>query len=329
MFVEESTWLRDHLASLPLASAARVLDIGSQSLEFRTVRQPWIERNIHSPIRDRGAAIINVDLQDAPGIDVVADVTDPGFDAATVGRFDLVLCCNLLEHVDADLDELHSLPTGSHFSRATYGRLRVVGAASRLARRTLYLDADAVAIGDVAPLTAIALGDGNVIAAVRDRAIPTCSSPSGISDWAERGVDRDAPFFNAGVLLIDNEAWTRDDISSRVIDHLKAAPDAATFADQGTLNAVLHDRWLELPWIWNHQIQRSPAVRIGRLAVSRRSCVSLGKARIMHYFQSVKPWDARYPPGALTVLYRRQWASLLPVPEPPRRTYWQWLRKRY
>ena len=99
MFVEESAWLRDHLASLPLASAARVLDIGSQSIEFRTVRQPWIERNIHAPIRDRGAAIVNVDLRDAPGIDVVADVTDPGFDAAAVGVFDLVLCCNLLEHV--------------------------------------------------------------------------------------------------------------------------------------------------------------------------------------------------------------------------------------
>ena len=233
------------------------------------------------------------------------------------------------EHVDADLAELHSLPTGSHFSRATYGRLRVVGAAGRLARRTLYLDADAVVIGDVAPLTAIALGEGNVIAAVRDHSIRTCSSACGISDWEQRGVDRDAPFFNAGVLLIDNDAWARNDISTRVIDHLVAAPDAATFADQGTLNAVLYGRWLELPWIWNHQIQRSPAVRIGRLAVSRRSCVSLGKARIMHYFQSVKPWDARYPPGALTVLYRRQWASLLPVPEPPRRTYWQWLRKRY
>jgi SAM-dependent methyltransferase len=99
MFVEESLWLQERIAGLPLTVTSHVLDIGSQNLAFRTLQQPWVEQHIHAPIRARGARITNLDVQDADGVDVVADLTDPGFDPKTVGRFDLVLCCNLLEHV--------------------------------------------------------------------------------------------------------------------------------------------------------------------------------------------------------------------------------------
>jgi lipopolysaccharide biosynthesis glycosyltransferase len=232
-------------------------------------------------------------------------------------------------YVDSDLTDLGSLPVGFHFSRATYGRLLVVDAASSLAARTLYLDSDTLVVGDVSPLAYLPLGPGDVVAAVRAPGIPTAASPGGVSDWKERGLDPGAPFFNAGVLLIDNERWRQREISKVVVEDLSASPDAATFADQGTLNAVLSGCWTELTSDWNYQLVRAPALRLGPYAVSYRYRLDLRRARILHYFQSIKPWDRRYPPGALTNLYREAWEELLPLPAPSSQTFRQWLRERH
>jgi lipopolysaccharide biosynthesis glycosyltransferase len=258
---------------------------------------------------------------------LVGDQLDADLASAVRDAFDR--CAIPFRYVDARLDDLGSLPTGFHFSRATYGRLRVVDASGPLAPRTLYLDADTLTIGDISRLAHLPLKAGDVIAAVRASGIPTVASSDGVADWKERRLDPDAPFFNAGVLLIDNEEWLRDDISNQVVEQLAAAPGAATFADQGTLNAVLHGRWTELPLAWNYQVTRTPALRVGPFAFSRRYRLDLRTTRILHFFQSIKPWDRRYPPGALTDLYREAWDQLLPVPVPPGRTYREWIGERY
>lgn len=233
------------------------------------------------------------------------------------------------EHVGADLHEFGALPLGAHFSRAIYGRLIVVDVAERLATRTLYLDSDVLVVKDIAPLARVALGGRSVVAAVRARGIPTCGSVGGIVDWRERGLDPTAPFFNSGVLLIDNDEWTAHEVSPRALAYLRRSSRGVMFGDQTALNAVLIDQWLELPWWWNYQVVRTPAVRIGRVVVSRRGSFSLAKAHILHYFASVKPWDAQYPPGYLRDLYRREWTRLLGVTLPPAQRFPEWLRRRY
>ena len=233
------------------------------------------------------------------------------------------------EYVDADLAEFSSLPLGYWYSRAAYGRLAVPEAGRRFAPRTLYLDADTLAIGDIATLTEIDFGQTHVAAAVRSATIPTCGFPGGISDWEERGLDPTAPFFNSGVLLIDNDRWTSRDVSAQIIADLRRNPQAATFADQGTLNAVLRDQWIELPRQWNYEVFRRPAVRVGPLVVSRRSVFSYSKTKVLHYFMDLKPWDARYPPGFFSAVYRRNWEQFLPTPAPRVDGYRAWLRRRY
>jgi lipopolysaccharide biosynthesis glycosyltransferase len=232
-------------------------------------------------------------------------------------------------YVDAQLDDLDSLPTGFHFTRAAYGRLRVVEASRSLASRTLYLDADTLTIGDISSLADLTFKAGDVIAAVRASGIPTVGSSGGVADWKERRLDPAAPFFNSGVLLIENEEWLRNGINSQVVEQLVAAPSAATFADQGALNAALYGRWTELRSAWNYQVTRSPALRFGPFAISRRYRLNLRRTRILHFFQSIKPWDPRYPPGALTDLYREAWDRLLPVAVPAGRTFREWIRERY
>ncbi len=118
MFAEEARWLRAALADVPISEGTRVLDVGSQTLEFRTVQQPYIDREIFAPIRGRGASVTHLDARAGPGIDVVADITSDAFSLGQVPAFDVVICTNLLEHVrdrDRTIRRLETTTSGHLF----------------------------------------------------------------------------------------------------------------------------------------------------------------------------------------------------------------------
>jgi lipopolysaccharide biosynthesis glycosyltransferase len=220
------------------------------------------------------------------------------------------------EYVRGDFSPYASLPQGYYFTRAAYGRLGIPAIATEFARRLLYLDADTLVLHDVAPLCTVELSDRRIVGAVQSRGIPTLGSPGGVLDWSRRGLDRNAPFFNSGVLLIDSERWLANDVSARVVAELEHMPDTATYADQGTLNALLANRWTRLPWSWNYEVVRTTRRRVGPVPIGRWSSLRLRRAGIVHYFADVKPWAHAYPPGHPRSLYREQWATLLPDAPP-------------
>ena len=79
---------------------APVLDIGAADLAFRTVEQPWIEREVFAPLRRRHIPVAFADVKDGPGVDIVADLTTAeGACRLRAAGAGLVLCCNVLEHV--------------------------------------------------------------------------------------------------------------------------------------------------------------------------------------------------------------------------------------
>lgn len=101
MFFEESLWLKDVLAELPLPPQSVVLDVGSSDEHFRTSVQPYIHENVHHPLLERGVRLLHTDAKAAPGVDLVMDVTaesDATLDAHRASA-KLVLCTNMLEHV--------------------------------------------------------------------------------------------------------------------------------------------------------------------------------------------------------------------------------------
>lgn len=109
MLAEEAEWIGSAVAELPEARFP-LLNVGSQTDTFRTVAQPWIDEKIFAPLRSRGLEVVHVDLQSAPGVDLVLDVMEP--DAR--GRLrevgaGIVLCSNLLEHVSDPWDMLDAL----------------------------------------------------------------------------------------------------------------------------------------------------------------------------------------------------------------------------
>jgi SAM-dependent methyltransferase len=95
MFVDESIWIRNALDGV-LERGMTLLDIGSSTLFFRTVAQPYVDKNVFSPLRERGVDVLHLDARAEPGVDIVADVTNlKGVDRT----FDAALCTSLLEHV--------------------------------------------------------------------------------------------------------------------------------------------------------------------------------------------------------------------------------------
>ena len=100
MFEAEARWLRGALDAYPAERVSPLVNLGSSDRAYRETLQPWIERELFAPLRARGIAVTHVDRRDGNGIDLKADLTDPGA-AARLRRLAprAVLCNNMLEHV--------------------------------------------------------------------------------------------------------------------------------------------------------------------------------------------------------------------------------------
>jgi len=100
MLLEEAQWLSRHLSDLRPDDLYPMCNIGSSTEHYRRLDQPYIDKYLFEPARMKKLKVVHVDAKDAPGVDLVADLTDP---ALPVRLAELnvrsVMCCNLLEHV--------------------------------------------------------------------------------------------------------------------------------------------------------------------------------------------------------------------------------------
>jgi hypothetical protein len=119
MFEIEAKRLHDCLDRLPSGGLSPILDIGSGSGLEREVEKPWVDACLFKPLRDGGHSVVHLDIDDVPGVDLVADIfTDEGLERARSVAPHTVLLCNILEHVErpAELVEraFDLLPAGGH-----------------------------------------------------------------------------------------------------------------------------------------------------------------------------------------------------------------------
>ena len=126
--------------------------------------------------------------------------------------------------------------------------------------RALYLDADMLVMRDLTPLWQEPL-HGHAVGAVTDW---LSTFEIAVTRHKELGVPGDAPYFNAGLLLMDLNQFRADDIAATVWTHAEhhpeglAAPSPQGFGqwDQYSYNLALVGRWHELSTHWNHFSER-------------------------------------------------------------------------
>jgi SAM-dependent methyltransferase len=99
MFREEARWIRNALAPI-VRPSMKIIDVGASSHEFRTRIQPHIHEQIHRPILEIGAEITYADMKHEPGVDLIIDLASSELaEDAFPLSYDLIICCNILEHV--------------------------------------------------------------------------------------------------------------------------------------------------------------------------------------------------------------------------------------
>jgi SAM-dependent methyltransferase len=100
MLFEEAQWVGEKL-HLEFQANQVILNLGSSTLASRTVLQPHMDEYIFKPLKEKGIQVVHSDITKDEGVDLQGDFTDPGFiELLKNKRFNGVMCCNLLEHLN-------------------------------------------------------------------------------------------------------------------------------------------------------------------------------------------------------------------------------------
>ncbi|MEN9504172.1 MAG: hypothetical protein RI958_98 [Actinomycetota bacterium] len=221
-------------------------------------------------------------------------------------------------------------PSSTGIAPISYGRLFGPGQLGGDLDRLIYLDVDTLVRHDLTELWESDLA-GRPIAAVRDAWVTWVGHPTlGIPDYEALGFAARAPYFNAGVMVIDVTQWNRDEAERRCREFL-STQQHNRLADQDALNAVFYENWTPLPMRWN--VFADPhKVTLIELETSTREVIDAQRdPAIVHFAAEKKPW-AQHPMSALLCV--DEWRMLATsgpfatLYQPPRRPRLRAVRNR-
>jgi len=118
---------------------------------------------------------------------------------------------------------------------ASYARLFLSSVIPESYNRVIYLDCDTIVLDEVTKFWNLVLND-NFIAGVRDTVDKFFLKKIGLSP--------DDYYVNAGILLINLDAWRREHIEEQFMDFIKKFGGNVPHHDQGTINAICQKRIL-------------------------------------------------------------------------------------
>jgi lipopolysaccharide biosynthesis glycosyltransferase len=195
------------------------------------------------------------------------------------------------------LDSLRSsgLPVAG-WGPMTYLRLLLPDALPSDVTHVLYLDSDLLVRADLASLWDERPLE-HAIAAAPDFASPHVSGRAGVPNWRERGLRFDAPYVNAGVLLLNLDIWRESRLAEQIFIDVIEHRALNRFADQDSINAILCERCKPVDYRWNipAYLEFDPILRgiesnpvLDRAVAGRRQLVAGGG--IVHFVGPRKPW---------------------------------------
>ncbi|WP_406735748.1 glycosyltransferase family 8 protein [Thioclava sp. GXIMD4215] len=171
-------------------------------------------------------------------------------------------------------------------SHDVYLRLALPQALREEYDRILYMDADIyVQSGDFSALMDCDLGP-RPLAAVRDN-IQWRTPTRRAMQFKRLGLPS-APYFNAGILLMDVHNYMASNLLEKCVDLGRKEASRMIRHDQNLYNSVLQGNWAELSPFWNWQYSWA----------ARFFCDVQGP-HVIHFIGNSKPWkdtDGQFPP---------------------------------
>ncbi len=234
--------------------------------------------------------------------------------------------------ISPDVDLVAGLQISRHVNLVTYFRLLMPWAVPEHVGRAIYLDADLLVRRDLANLWDQSL-EGVACLAAADTAAPCLdarlalpnyrrvqrflAAAEPVPNYRELGLRPQARYFNAGVLLVDLDAWRASDVGGRALACLRQHESAVRWWDQYALNVVLADNWRELDPRWNQGVHANTFPTWRESPFEREMFHALrSEPWVVHFTSHEKPWHyyCRHPfRGAyLAEVDRTQWRGWRP-----------------
>jgi lipopolysaccharide biosynthesis glycosyltransferase len=206
-----------------------------------------------------------------------------------------------------DLASIGDMHTSDHVNLSTYLRILMADLLPDDVTRAIYLDADTIVRRDLAELWREPIGDALCVA-TNDIFHPflnpreACprpvhcmqlnTNPEPIPNYRELGLPGTAPYFNAGVMLVNVKLWRQEQFSRQAFHCLRVNAAHVRYWDQYALNVLCSGRWRAVDPRWN---QNSHVFRLPGWELTHLEQEDFEQLRqdpwIVHFDYVPKPWD--------------------------------------
>jgi lipopolysaccharide biosynthesis glycosyltransferase len=168
--------------------------------------------------------------------------------------------------LEPPVGQIADLKTENHLNLVTYLRLFMPSLLPVSLDRAIFLDADLLIQKDLGGLWATPLGDAP-IAAVNDYFTPYLNTRETIgraslcdrhpdkchpiANYRELGLNGNAGYFNAGVMVVNLAKWREIDVLHQAMELVRKHHEHVRYCDQYALNVLFSEKWKRLDPRWN------------------------------------------------------------------------------
>ena len=176
-----------------------------------------------------------------------------------------------------------------YWSIAMYYRLFATELLPKEIDKILYFDCDIIVTGSLQQLFNIDL---------KDKAVAAAEDIFTYSDIRQKtlGYPANAGYFNSGVLLMNLNYWRKHKIGEKCLQFLFENYSKLSANDQDVLNAVLWDKRVCIPLVFNYQLQflSKYFFELQTEEMKQEVLNTYASPIVIHYAYAIKPWSIMF-----------------------------------
>tara|TARA_B100002049_G_C16068648_1_gene371698 strand:+ start:384 stop:1469 length:1086 start_codon:yes stop_codon:yes gene_type:complete len=185
-----------------------------------------------------------------------------------------------LARLQPDLKLFADLPDFFFESKLTYARLLLEDLIPVL-DKVIYIDTDILFLKDIEELWKLSLEGKSALVALEKTYTYLENDCPNIDIL---GLNPKAPYFNAGLMVMDLERFRKYQISKRTLKYISEFPEACLHHDQSALNVTLYEDFKLIDQSWNTQAHRDI------FKIEKHISDFANRNLNFHFVTKVKPW---------------------------------------